>query len=205
MNLSDEIIEKKTLDLRERLGISGVSAPNMYYTLEKLTAEIPRFSFEPALSSQMGSDEAVMNEETHTLTAKECVLEDAKAGRFRARFTLAHELGHYFLGHEGIRRRNGDKGVYAGPKERMEEDEANRFASYFLVPTELAMDATCAEDIAGRFQVSAEAAEIAFERVQAARRKITREKRRPPDSVIDFLQEAKRRGHPVRSDLSEFE
>lgn len=201
MGHSEEAIEQKALYVREKLGLSNVLAPNMYCALEKLAARISRFSFEAALSSQMGGDEAVMNEETHTLTANECVLEDARADRPRARFTLAHEPGHYFLGHEGTRRRNGDKGVYAGPKERIEESEADLFASYFLVPTELAMDATSAEDIALKFQVSAKAADIAFERVQAARRRQSGERRRSPDSVIDFLQEAKRRGHPIRSDI----
>jgi len=205
MAIPPYIIEHKALEVREKLGFGKILAPDMHCVLEKLQQKIVKFNFRPALASEMGLDEAWMDDDSHTLTVRECVLENAKAGMGRARFTIAHELGHYFLGHKGRRRRNPNKEVYAGAQERIQEDEADQFASNFLVPTELALDCNGPEDISQRFQISIAAAEISFERVQRARRKATGERRRPPDSVIDFLKEAKRRGHPIRSDLSEFE
>lgn len=205
MKISTETIERKADEVRRKLGISAISAPDMSYVLEKLEELIPKFSVQSKLALDMGQDEAWMDDESHTLTVRESVLDEAKAGMGRSRFTLAHELGHYFLGHEGRRRRNPNKAVYAGSTERIQENEADQFASYFLVPTDLACNATNADEIAQRFQVSTKVAEIAYARVQSARRRTTGEKRRPPDSVINFLREAKNRGYSIRSDISEFE
>jgi Zn-dependent peptidase ImmA (M78 family) len=112
-------------------------------------------------------------------------------------------MGHYFLNHSGDRRRNPDKSIYVNSKERIEEDEANIFASYFLVPTDLALECQTAEEIACKFQVSNRAAEIAFERVERVRRRLSGKSRELPPSVVDFLQEAKRRGHTVKTTISD--
>ncbi|RWC47514.1 MAG: ImmA/IrrE family metallo-endopeptidase [Mesorhizobium sp.] len=203
-SLAAELIEEQANSVRRKLNIENVPAFDMYYVLEKIQKLAKNFSFRSALEDELGDNEATMNDETGTLIAQENVLDDVKAGRTRARFTIAHELGHYFLGHEGHRRRNL-KGVYATSIERAEESEANIFASYFLVPTKLAWDAKSPEDISDRFQVSLQAAEIAFERIQTARRKATGQKRRLPDSVIDFLKEAQKKGYRVKSDISDLD
>jgi IrrE N-terminal-like domain len=205
LNISEEAIQDKAIYVREKLGLSNVLAPNMYAVLEKLQTMIEKFSFRAALTSDMGGNEATMNEDTHTLTARECVLEDAKSGGTRARFTLAHELGHYFLGHKGERRRNANKALYAGANERIEEQEADLFASYFLVPNDLAWNALCSDEISQHFQVSGAAAEIALERIRKAKRKASGQRRQPPGVLIDFLKEAKRLGREIKSDISEFE
>lgn len=204
-NLPTEIIEKRANFVREKLCIDGIFAFDMLSTLEKLQKEAKKFSFRGALDDELGDNEAMMDDDTGTLVARESILEDIKAGRPRARFTIAHELGHYFLGHEGQRRRNPNKGLYVGSKERAQESEANIFASYFLVPTKLAWDAKNPEEISDRFQVSLQAAEIAFDRVQEARRKASGQKRRPPAVVIDFLKEARKTGYRVKSDISDFD
>ncbi|RUX29173.1 ImmA/IrrE family metallo-endopeptidase [Mesorhizobium sp. M7A.F.Ca.US.011.01.1.1] len=203
-NLTAEVIEEQASLVRRKLNIENVPAFDMYCVLEKLQQMAKKFSFRCALEDELGDNEATMNDETGTLVVQENVLDDVKAGRTRARFTIAHELGHYFLGHEGHRRRN-PKGVYAGSTEWAEESEANIFASYLLVPTKLAWDEKSPEEISDRFQVSLRAAEIAFERVQAARRKAMGQKRRLPDSVIDFLKEAREKGYRVKSDISDLD
>ena len=59
--------------------------------------------------------------------------------RTRARFTIAHEFGHVFLGHKRTRHRN----VSGRPIERMaapiirDERDADRFAGAFLAPAHL--------------------------------------------------------------------
>lgn len=205
MNLSEDIIEKRANELRIRLGFEGVSAPCMMNVLEAFQQRGKSFRFRTGSVEELGQDEALMDEAAHTLIVRDSVMEDVKAGRERARFTIAHELGHYLLGHIGMKQRTKRPTAYPTARDRIEETEANIFASYFLVPTNLALDAVSPEDIAARFQVSLPMAEITFERIARTKRKAAGQRRRPPDSVIDFLKEAKRRGHDIRSDLSEFE
>ncbi|MFZ1920832.1 MAG: ImmA/IrrE family metallo-endopeptidase [Xanthobacteraceae bacterium] len=65
---------------------------------------------------------------------------DQESDRQRARFTLAHEVGHIWLKHSGIRHR----GAAGALQERLvkqirqEEREAYRFAGSFLAPAYLA-------------------------------------------------------------------
>lgn len=205
LNIPEDKIEEKAAYVREKLGLSNICAPDMCAVLDDLGRKTAQFSYQTALASEMGSDEAFMDEETHTLTVRETVLEAAMAGRAPARFTLAHELGHYFLGHKGTRRRNRNKSLYAGGAERIVENEADLFASYFLVPTELAWDAATSEEISQRFQVSSRAAEIAFERIRRAKRKMSGQLRQSPSVVVDFLKEAKRHGYEVRSNIPDLE
>lgn len=205
MQLSEDAIEKKAIQFRSELGLDEISAPCMLNALEAFQHRAKKFSFRTGSCDELGQDEALMDETTHTLTVRDSVMEDVKAGRERARFTIAHELGHYLLGHEGMRLRTRRVTAYPMAKDRIQESEANLFASYLLVPTRLAWDAVSAEDIAMRFQVSRAAADIAFERIARAKRKAAGQPRRLPDSVIDFLKEAKRRGHPIHSNLSEYD
>lgn len=205
MKLSEDTIEKAAIEFRGRLGLDAVTAPCMLGVLENFQRRARNFSFRTASYEELGQDEALLDEEADTLIVRESVMEDVKAGRERARFTIAHELGHYLLGHKGMKQRTKRLTAYPTAQDRIEETEANLFASFFLVPTRLAWDAATPEDIAMRFQVSSLVAGIAFERIERAKRKATGQRRRPPDSVIDFLKEAKLRGHPVRSDLSGFD
>lgn len=193
MRISEEAIEKRANYVRGKIGLGDIIAPNMYIALQQLASKAKSFSFRPALISEMGGDEAVMDIDNDVLMVRESVLEDAKSGQNRARFTIAHEIGHYFLGHDGAPRRNPDKSVYASAKDRIQESEANMFASYLLVPTALALDCPTAEHVSIKFQVSGEVADIAFERIQREKRKATGSKRPLPASVIDFLAEKSRR------------
>lgn len=204
MSLSEDIIEGAASKLRTKLGLDAVAAPCMMSVLTAFQVRASAFCFRTANFEELGQDEAVMDEAAHTLIVRDSVLEDVKAGRERARFTIAHELGHYLLGHKGMKQRSQNPTAYPTAGDRIEETEANLFASYFLVPTRLAWDAANPAAIAMRFQVSLTAAEIAFERIQRAKRKAAGQRRRSPNSVIDFLKEAKRRGHTIRS-LSEID
>ncbi len=201
MPISVEIVEKRANLVREKLGISGLRAPDFENILNKLKKIAKKFDYKLGLSSEMGGDEALYDNDANLLLVREGVFHDLKAGQPRARFTVAHELGHYFLGHTGIRRRNADKSTYNGPVERAQEIEANIFASYFLVPTQLALDAESPEDISSQFQVSIQVAEIAFERISSIKRRAAGQLRRPPQGVIDFLKEAERKGYKVRSPI----
>ncbi len=69
----------------------------------------------------------------------------------RVRFSLAHELGHHVLKHQGSSRRN--------------EIEANYFAGHLLAPRVIIYYSGCqnSSDIAHTFLISKEAASIAWE------------------------------------------
>lgn len=203
--ISHEIIEARANLVRRKLGIVNASAFDIYNALETLQRIAKNFSFRIGTIEELGTDEAIMDYDSDTLIAHNHVFEDLKSGRARARFTFAHELGHFFLGHEGRRARNKDKRTYKSDQQRIAEAEANIFASYFLVPTDLAVDAASADEIADRFQVSLEAAEIAFERIQTARRRQTGAKRQLPEGVVDYLKERRARGLPVKTDLSDYD
>lgn len=204
-NLSEEQVENAAEKLRRYLNLTNVAAPCMHSVLVKLQEKLSRFSFHAALASELGSAEAFMDEQAHKLTVRDSVLEEARAGRARARFTLAHELGHYFLGHEGARRRTANKALYGTSAERVAEREADIFASYFLVPTKLAAGLSTPDEIAEVFQMSMPVAEIAFERIQRIGRRAAGQRRQPPAVVIDFLKEAQKHGYKVKSDISEFD
>lgn len=69
----------------------------------------------------------------------------------RIRFSLMHELAHHILGHTG--------------DSELNEQEANAFASYILAPRMAIHYSKCknAEDVSQTFEVSYDAASIAFD------------------------------------------
>lgn len=77
----------------------------------------------------------------------------------RQRFTVAHELGHYALGHDDAPRDSGNFPASGDPRER----QANRFAAELLMPgallTQLLQDGMAAnvQALAQRFGVSQDA------------------------------------------------
>lgn len=82
----------------------------------------------------------------------------------RARFTIAHELGHIFLGHESLLSRNT---IYDKEKPA-EETEADIFASRLLSPACVlwALDLHTAEEIAEYCNISYESACYRAERMK---------------------------------------
>ena len=59
---------------------------------------------------------------------------------YRQRFTIAHELGHILLGHQGISYRTSDMKKYRDTIERMNEVAANKFAAELTMPKSLVID-----------------------------------------------------------------
>lgn len=55
----------------------------------------------------------------------------------RQRFTIAHEIGHILLGHEGISHRDTSYTIYKDLIKRMNEVSANGFAAELLMPEKL--------------------------------------------------------------------
>ena len=55
----------------------------------------------------------------------------------RQRFTLAHELGHFVLNHQGVNHRSDDSSVYSDEQLRVNEIAANQFAAELIMPKNL--------------------------------------------------------------------
>ena len=95
---------------------------------------------------------------------REDVYERACNGIARDRFTIAHEIGHFFLHHSGFAlcREDSKKSIptYCDP-----EWQANTFASFLLMPPNLIRNMS-AEDIAKQCGTSLTAARIAKEKSQ---------------------------------------
>ena len=96
----------------------------------------------------------------------EQVYKDALAGNRRARWTLAHELGHAVLCHprEALARVTGaGRSTPMSDAVRKFEAEANRFASFFLIKEELAVECKSTKTLSDRFGVSVAVAEFWFQ------------------------------------------
>jgi Zn-dependent peptidase ImmA (M78 family) len=152
--ISEEEIEEVALDLRKKLKILDVFAPDLIELLEfKLKNILPKFRLIIVPDHALRNAEAEADCSENTIKVRQSVYEDASRMGARARTTLAHEIGHLVLKHEGIRPRSVTAAVTA------EEVQARYFAASFLMPLYLAKKFRSAAKIEGAFQVSKETAE----------------------------------------------
>lgn len=115
-----------------------------------------------------------------------CIIVNSTHTVGRKSFTIAHELGHYFLHRDILDRENeivsGSKGIdtethfmlrsdigYSSQEYRQQETEANKFAAELLMPREVFIE-KCKElnsidDVADYFGVSISAATIRADRL----------------------------------------
>lgn len=205
LDISDELIEACADRARDKGDMAHVYNIDMENFLRRIRKKYPNFKIRTGMDDELHGAEAFMDCDEHTLVLSEQTLRGLWEYNTRAKFTVAHEIGHYMLGHRGNTKRSADKSIYLTPAQRIQEMQADKFASYFLIPTKLAKGCQSTQEIAEKFQVSMKAAEIAFERVQAVLRQERGERRRPPAKVIDFLKEAQKHGYRVKSDISGFD
>jgi Zn-dependent peptidase ImmA (M78 family) len=125
----------------------------------------------------------------------------AEKGEERARWTIAHEVGHFALNHRTIRNRSSDPRLIdkIAPTIRRDETQAHRFAAALLAPLHRAefSPQTTAKQIAARFGISLQAAGARLEELGRIYRRLQGIKRQLPNSVIDLLAEARRKGHKI--------
>jgi Zn-dependent peptidase ImmA (M78 family) len=122
----------------------------------------------------------------------------------RARYTIAHELGHMWLQHPKLRHRNvSERQIEKLSTFRRDEAQADRFAAAFLVPQHLVDDPlkVTSEQIADQFQVSRKCASIRKLELEREYRRRYKMKRPLPDRVVQILREAERRGFKPKTEL----
>ena len=120
-NISEEMIEDAAAATRECWEVEDGPLPDLMDLMETQGVTVSKFSF--------GSDKMDGFSFWHKDSFPMVVLATDKESRSRSRFDLAHELGHLVLNHS--------RGENPDPEEvRVQEDQANRFASAFLLPKE---------------------------------------------------------------------
>lgn len=141
--------------------IAGDS-PDAFPVVEFIEFVLPRayddFVLELVDDHEMpGMEGATWPDQKH-MKLPRTVYERAAAGEGRARFTMAHELGHLFL-HAGIpfARSSPTGGTIAAYE--CSEWQANEFAAAILMPASLVRECGSIRDIMERFGVSKAAAE----------------------------------------------
>ena len=142
----DAEFEKSARSLRKLLGIEFQTRPDMITVIFKLKHYGLIKNYKRVPNEQMPDGEAYFDPFDSILYIREstfCAANSTFAperDRHRARFTIAHETGHVWLKHTGIRHR-GEAGALQEKlvkQIKQEEREAERFAGAFLAPAYLA-------------------------------------------------------------------
>ena len=94
-----------------------------------------------------------------TICIREDMYDNARKGDGFGRSTMAHELGHWFLGHT----HSFSKSQNSAPMKTIEDPEwqANKFAQEFLIDTRLISSHISPKSIENRFGVTFRMAEVA--------------------------------------------
>ncbi|MEQ8307449.1 MAG: ImmA/IrrE family metallo-endopeptidase [Hoeflea sp.] len=196
-------IKETSETVRSRLKLGDVCFVDFFNVVfPRLRSIFPTFQIVRLPDSAMPNAEAFADTECKHISIRESIWQALVNGDPRARFTVAHEIGHLFLGHTAYTARSNDPSMYRDPFTKTQESEANAFASLFLMPTDLAEKFNTADDIQNNFGVSRHSAAIRIEELDREKRKKAGQKRKLPQNAVDFLSEAKKRGIPIKSDLS---
>jgi Zn-dependent peptidase ImmA (M78 family) len=186
------------------LGIGHQIRPDLMTVITKIKHADPSY-YERVPHGEMLDAEAQWDSAGRVLRMRESVFVGMQRSEPRARMTVAHELSHYLLGHEGLLNRSVVRAAseLAVDRIRHQESEARRLAPVLMAPEHLVPEPVDVDVLIDRFGFSAEAAAIRKDEIEAIRRRRRGKKRPLPRSVVDFLREAKRRGVDVRTELDE--
>lgn len=199
--LTDEQIERRAREARRMFKIDEQIIPDVITLVFKLKDLGFIGDYERVPDGEMGTDEAIFDPYNRRLKIRESVFVAANSCSPRARFTIAHEIGHIILGHDRVRHRRADyRHDQAASNVRADERQANIFASALLAPYHLSnlTDTTSISDLASHFQISLQAAEIRLLELQRQYRIANGIKRELPESVRKYLEENKNAGRNWR-------
>jgi hypothetical protein len=205
MRTTDDELENTARAFLRKIGLENQVKPDMMTIISKLKHVDPSFEYRRVPDSEMTEAEARWSSRDTEISMRESVFVAMQRGEPRARMTVAHELSHYLLKHEGQLNRSTVKSSAEVAVKRIviQESEARRLAPRILAPEHLVPEDASIHDIIEMFALSYEAAAIRKDEIDALRRRRRGEKRALPQSIIDFLKEAKRRGIPIQTDLGD--
>lgn len=158
--LTDAQIDARALAHRRELGFRDDQAVDFMTLMVKFKARYPNFAYERVPDGTLGEAEAQWDSLGKRLLIPEGVFEAANRGEGRALMTVAHEVGHALLGHEGTLSRapSGGRAERFSAKLRAMEYQARRYAAAFLIPDTPAVRALDATGLSERYRVSMSAA-----------------------------------------------
>ena len=205
MHKTDEELEAVARKFLRIIGLEKQVRPDMMTIISKLKHVVPSFGYRRVPDADLPDADAQWSSDDFEIRMRESVFVGMQRGDPRARMTVSHELSHYLLGHKGLLNRGTVKSVAEMSVRRIisQESEARRLAPIILAPEHLIPDPASIDDIVSMFGLSQQAAVIRKDEVDAIRRRRRGEPRPLPQSIIDYLREAKRRGVPVRTDLGD--
>lgn len=164
---SYESIEGKALALRAMLRRYGVADEQAFPIIEVLEYAVPMlmpdFYFGVADAATLNGAEAFKTSDNKILV-REDVYEDALMDQGRARFTLAHELGHLILHPVTILQRKATPPGMRLKTFHNPEWQADAFASAILMPRHIVQDMPI-EEIVQLFKVSRSAATVRKDKI----------------------------------------
>jgi Zn-dependent peptidase ImmA (M78 family) len=205
MAKTDEGLEDIARGFLKRIGLENQARPDLMTVITKVKHINPAFNYARIPDHEMTDVEAQWDSEKFVLRMRESVFVGMQRGEPRACMTVWHELSHMILKHEGILNRRAVRSgaEVAVARIRIQESEARRLAAVLMAPEHLASDEVTVDGLREMFGLSDEAAIYRKEEIEAVRRRRRGEKRPLPQSVVDFLREAQRRGHPIQTKLDE--
>ena len=159
--LSQAAIRSMTLAIRKRFGFFESYYFPVVEFLENVMPEIfTGFNYEYVEKMKMGGVEGLTIPETNTIRIREDVYEAAMRDEGRARFTIAHEIGHYVMHKNQVPgfSRTKEKLVIDHKVFEDSEWQANAWAGELLMPYHLIHGMTIYE-IVEKCKVSGQAAE----------------------------------------------
>ncbi|MFC5419334.1 ImmA/IrrE family metallo-endopeptidase [Bosea eneae] len=158
--LTDAQIDARALAHRRGLGFSDDEAVDVTTLLARLKARYPELSYECLPDGELAEAEAQWDSQGKRLLMSEAVFQAANRGEGRALMTVAHEVGHALLGHEGNLNRGpaGSRAERVSAKLRSMEYQARRYAAAFLIPDTPAVRQLDASALSQRYRVSMSAA-----------------------------------------------
>jgi uncharacterized protein DUF955 len=156
--------------LRETLNISLKEALPIFDVLEFRIADFfKEFRFVVDLDHNFDpSVLAMTRQDPPEIIVRESVYQHAAVGSEPARVVLAHELGHFWLGHGG----NVARGVAPSLEHSQLEWQADEFAAELLMPGNIAKQMT-ADHIAKQFAVPLKTAKIRRQALEARQKSLS--------------------------------
>lgn len=155
-------IKRLALTIRKKFGLEHIALFPVVEMIEVVLPMVdPRFNFEIVEDHECGLDAANYNPTQNLMRIRRSVYDGAYDNNGRDRFTLAHELGHYFMHRDvdlALSRINDRRSV---PAYCNSEWQANAFASALLMPDHIIKDMR-PDQIAKICGTSLSAAEIAY-------------------------------------------
>jgi hypothetical protein len=164
-----EVLETIVMQFRARLGMRDIDYIDLHTVLQKMVNLFPGFNYRRVPDNELHGAKGTYNSDTGLLDIPNNVFVGMEGKVPHFRFSVAHEIAHVVLKHEGVRFRHAARKAYekARPSIWRDEREAERFAALLLAPTHLAEKSGSTSEIQNRFGLSLNAAEIRKREIEA--------------------------------------